>query len=238
MIFDYVDYGKLSSQFEASGSCGEISSGEGDSGGKSYGLYQFASSADTPLTFIKWLKDKDVYMYNILKTAYDNDEKTYGSNFDDAWKKLAKENEKEFSEYQFLFTKERYYDNSLTKIKDDLGFDVAKRGYTLNAVIWSRAVQHGGCATIFERATSGMDLDKASDEEIIRAIYKESGKVVSTAPNSSSKKILAKDGDKYGITGKYLKYFSKNSSKVQAGVYNRLHITELNEALKMLKAYG
>lgn len=91
---------------------------------------------------------------------------------------------------------------------------------------------------MFTRAVAGMDLSKATDEEIIRAIYKECSKVTSVAPKSTSIKIEAAHGDKYGITGQYLYYFSSSDSKTQASVYNRLANTELNEALEMLKQFG
>ena len=237
MIYDYIDYGALSAKHEASGSCGQISTGSGDSGGKSYGLYQFASKYDVPLSFVNWLEDKNKSFYTTLKNAYDLDG-GYKDNFDNAWKELANNNEKSFSEYQYLYVKEHYYDDSVNKIKSNQGFDVTKRGYTLNAVIWSRAVQHGGCSTIFQRATANMDLSKASDEEIIKALYKESGKVVNTPPHNDSIEITTKDREKYNIPGKYLYYFSRNSSNTQAGVYNRLHNTEINDALEMLKNYG
>jgi len=151
---------------------------------------------------------------------------------------LATTDQKNFSELQYNYTKEKYYDSSVKKIKDILNFDVTKRGYTLNTVIWSRGVQMGGCGIVFSRAVTGMDLSKVSDEDIIRAIYAESSKLTDTPPYSNSKKINAEDGGKYGITGKYLYYFSTNGSNVQAGVYNRLTNTELNEALKLFKEVG
>ena len=132
-----------------------------------------------------------------------------------------------------------YHDSAVGDIKKKTGFDVNKRGCTLNAVIWSRSVQHGGnCSSVFEKATAGMDLSKATDEEIIRAIYAESGKTTNTPPNAYSKKITAKDKALYNISGDYMAYFSRSDSHTQAGVYNRLHNTELNEALEMLKIYG
>lgn len=176
-------------------------------------------------------------MYQKLNDAYVKDG-GYGSNFDAAWRSIAASNPDAFSEYQYQFTKEKYYDTSVRKIKENLGFDVEKRSYALKSVIWSRGVQMNECAVIFGRAVEGMDLTTATDEEIIRAIYKENAKLTSTPPKGSSIRISAADGDKYGITGKYLYYFSTNASDVQAGVYNRLTNTELNEALRLLEMYG
>lgn len=231
------DLGYLSAKYEALHDCGAISSGKGDPGGKSYGLYQFAYNEGTPQDFIKWLKNKDTEIYNVLNNAY-NADGGCGTNFDNAWRSLAETYTYRFSELQYNYTKEKYYDSSVKKIMQNLNFDVTKRGYTLNAVIWSRGVQMGGCGIVFSRAVEGMDLSTATDEEIIRAIYKECSKVTSKAPNSYSIKIKAADGDQYGITGKYLYYFSKSDSETQASVYNRLSNTELNDALEMLKKFG
>ena len=95
-----------------------------------------------------------------------------------------------------------------------------------------------GCATIFARAVEGMDLSKASDEDIIRAIYKENSKLTTKKRDDNSKKIKAEHGEKYGITGKYLYYFASSNSENQAGVYNRLANEEIKEALRMLKKFG
>jgi len=231
----HVDLGYLSAIFESGTDCGYISPGTGDNGGKSYGLYQFAANAGTPKAFVDWLKNKNESIYKKLNDAYNKDG-GYGTNFDKAWKQVAKSDKDIFSELQYNYIKEKYYDPSVKKIKENLKFDVTKRGYTLNAVIWSRAVQMGGCATVFERAVKGMDLAKATDEDIIRAIYKECARL--DTPKGSAKKIVAKDGDKYNITGKCLKYFASSDSENQAGVYNRLVNEEIKEALELLKKFG
>ena len=49
--------GDLSSRYESSGDPGTVSSGYGDPGGKSYGLYQFSSNAGTLDEYIQWLQD-------------------------------------------------------------------------------------------------------------------------------------------------------------------------------------
>lgn len=232
----HVDLGYLSAKFESGTDCGTISSGKGDNGGKSYGLYQFAANAGTPKAFVNWLKNKNKSIYNKLNDAYNKDG-CYGTNFDKAWKEVAKSDKDKFSELQYNYIKEKYYDPSVKKIKDNLNFDVTKRGYTLNAVIWSRAVQMGGCATVFERAVKGMDLDKASDEDIIRAIYKECAIV--ERPEEGENEILAKDAGKYNnIIGKCLKYFPSSNSENQAGIYVRLVEEEPKEALALLKKFG
>ena len=151
---------------------------------------------------------------------------------------MAEKSEEQFSKLQYQYAKEIYYDPSVQKMKNN-GFDVTQRGYTLNAVIWSRAVQNNGCAIIFERATREMgDLEKRSDEEIIRAIYAENSKLTNTPPNNASVRITPEDKAAYNIDGDYLYYFNTQPSKTQASVYKRLHETELNEALELLSIYG
>lgn len=113
-----------------------------------------------------------------------------------------------------------------------------RRCDTLNAVIWSRGVQMGGCSVVFARAVEGMDLSTASDEDIIKAIYEENSRLTTKKRDESSKIIKAEHGDKYGITGKYLYYFASSNSENQASVYNRLANEEIKEALKMLKKFG
>ena len=49
--------GDLSKKYESSGDCGTISSGYGDAGGKSYGMYQFASNMGVADKYVKWLQD-------------------------------------------------------------------------------------------------------------------------------------------------------------------------------------
>ena len=51
--------GDLSQYYETGNSAdpGKISTTPGDPGGKSYGIYMFASNAGTPLTFVRWLQE-------------------------------------------------------------------------------------------------------------------------------------------------------------------------------------
>ena len=46
--------------------------------------------------------------------------------------------------------------------------------------------------------------------------------------------MTGKKANKNGIDGMYMKYFNGNSSNVQIGVWERLNIYELNEALNIL----
>jgi hypothetical protein len=152
---------------------------------------------------------------------------------------------------QYLYTKNMYYDSVVKDVFKDTGFDFDSRVYALKNVVFSRSVQHGssGAVTVITRALETLDLSTATDTDIINAIYAESGAVVSSGKrciteancSSSSKNTKAtaiKNAKAYGIYGKYLKYFSGNSTEVQVGVYNRLHNTEPKAALELLEKYN
>ncbi|CAG7658638.1 RHS repeat-associated core domain-containing protein [Paenibacillus allorhizosphaerae] len=211
---DDSQLGILSKKYESKGKPGTISGGGGDVGGASYGAYQFASTFNVPLSFAKWLEGKNDDYYNRLITSYKGDGNKYGAKFNSTWEAIANENNSAFLQLQHDYTKVMYYDITTSKLKKDIGFDANQHSFALKNVIWSRSVHHGatGGANVIKTALSGLDINSASEEEIIRAIYAESG--------SGSKNNL--------------KYFSGNSAGIQAGVWQRLNVDELNDALKML----
>lgn len=63
---NHEDLGYLSGKYESRGDCGTISTGKGDAGGKSYGIYQFALNAGTPKKFVDWLKNRNSDIYKML----------------------------------------------------------------------------------------------------------------------------------------------------------------------------
>ena len=75
--------GDLSARYESSGDPGTVSSGYGDPGGKSYGLYQFSSNAGTLDEYIQWLQDNGCWFgVELAKHELTSEE------FDAAWKWL------------------------------------------------------------------------------------------------------------------------------------------------------
>jgi hypothetical protein len=104
------ELGILSKKYESNGEPGTISGGGGDIGGASYGAYQFASKYDVPYSFVKWLKSKNERLFKKLNEAYVKDGNKYGSNFNNAWKLIAKENRALFLKYQYDYVKINYYD--------------------------------------------------------------------------------------------------------------------------------
>lgn len=231
--------GSLSAKYESNGNPGAISSGN-DAGGVSFGAYQFASNAGVPLSFAKWCinSGKNLNTGTRLQTAYLNDGNTYGEYFKSEWRALAAEDYDGFLLLQHNYVKANYYDAIVTRVENNVdGFNMELYGIALKNVFWSRSVQHGvgGSYNVITRAFQNIGgFSCQSEEVLIRAIYAESGAVVDTGTNP----MTGKTAEQYGIAGKYMKYYSKNSSAVQLSVYSRLNIRELSDALDMLNTYG
>jgi len=200
--------GALSAKYETGGrGPGTVSTGAGDRGGVSYGSYQMASKMGVATRFVKqpgfpWLAD----FQNLTAGSAD---------FTACWKRIAKNQTDAFQKAQHEYIKKTHYDLLVAKILNEDGLDVNTRCHTLQDVVWSTAVQHGGATSIVHKALvkcTAARTDPGFDEQLIRAIYAERGR----------KKA---DGN--------LAYFSKNSPNVQKGVANRFK-NELNDALAML----
>ena len=247
--------GTLSQRFEASGP-GVISSGAGDAGGKSYGAYQFSSRSDIPRAFFRWCQSSsDTYYRSIgnrLAAAYEADG-GYGSSFDATWRALANEDSDGFMRVQRNYVRRSYYDPIVRSIESAVpGFDMDNYSIALRNVFWSRAVQHGvggssgfsssdgrgGATGVIMRAFDALGgFANQPEAQLIEAIYNESGAV--REPQSDSYGVMTgPTADKYGVTGKVLKYYDGNSGDVQLGVYARLRINEPAKAQVMLADYG
>lgn len=169
--------GDLSKKYESSGDAGTISSGYGDAGGKSYGMYQFSSTMGVVDNYVKWLQENG-YWFGDELAKY-----TVGSSyFDDAWRFLANsDNRGDFERSQHDFTKAMYYDRACGLLADS-GYHVNKHSKVMKDVVWSRAVQYGPYQIVemFDDACtivlggkfnlSYVD-DKSFDERMIKAIY-------------------------------------------------------------------
>ena len=237
---DEMLLGSLSAKYESNGNPAAISSGNGDAGGASFGAYQFASNAGVPTAFANWCitTGKSTDIGNRLLEAYAADSNSCGATFKAVWKAIAAEDADFFLSLQHGYVKEKYYDAIVARIEKNVAnFDMDMYGIALRNVFWSRATQHGvgGSYNVITRAFDNLGGFALQSEEIlIRAIYAESGAVVDTGTNM----MTGSTAEQYGIAGKYMKYYSRNSSAVQVSVYRRLNINELSEALKMLDTYG
>ena len=185
--------GSLSENWESSGKGpGVISTGKGDPGGASYGIYQLASKTGTLQNFL----DNEGAQWS---SQFDGLEA--GSNeFNSKWKDIAKTMPTEFRAAQHNFICRTHYQVQKEKIMSDIGMDIDKYSDVLKDVLWSTAVQHGPGNNVFKNALKGKDLSKMSEKEIIEAIYTERGS--------------------YNNKGK-LKYFTKVSKDWKPKLINR-----------------
>lgn len=174
--------GDLSKYYEvgSNGYCGTISTGWGDAGGKSYGLYQLSSVAGSVTSFIWWLSNHNNEYHNRL-VRYPVGSKS----FDNEWKAIASENPEEFGRLQHDYIKRIYYDEAVEALRE-IYFNIEKHSEIMKDVIWSRAVQYGvgNIKEMFTDALRAMERksgneypnlsyvdDKYFDAELIKAIY-------------------------------------------------------------------
>ncbi|MBQ2062081.1 MAG: InlB B-repeat-containing protein [Oscillospiraceae bacterium] len=234
--------GELSATYESCGDPGAIAQVSGDTGGKSYGLYMFASSADTPKSFFTWCQNSSNAYYqgigNTLSEVYYYGTPGYGPLFDQAWKNLAADNPEGFGRAQRDFVRAEFYNKYLAAIAEKVpSFDIADYSIALRNTLWSRAIQHGiwGATAVFTRAMDALGgFANQPESELINAIYAESGRLTT----EGSIKMYGSRARYYGVEGLSLYYYSSCSSDVQLGVYVRLHINEPAAAQAMLAEYG
>lgn len=245
-----ADYDDLSRYYEvgdASDGPGYVSSVDGDPGGKSYGMYMFASASNTPYKFAQWCVNSDNPWYNQfgsdLVEAYTYPISGYGTNFDNVWRWVYEEYRGTFAQAQFDYTQATFYTPLVDAVeRNTAGFDIENYSVALKNVFWSRAVQHGvdGAYSLIQRAFAALGgFANQPESEIIQAIYNESGRLVSAAElraenGKSGETMSGTTADKYGTTGKILRYYYGCSGDVQMGVYTRLRVREPADALVML----
>lgn len=232
---------------------GMISTVDGDAGGKSYGMYMFASNAGTPHSFAEWCKknfsEGEVY-HDIgvtLDDAYHYISDGYGAYFDLAWETVAEDYEDTFARAQYDYTKETIYENVVSRVESAVpSFDIDNYSVALKNVFWSRAVQHGAsdASALIQRAFKSLGgFANQPEAQLISAIYAECGRVVTADQlrQENGKRGDTMSGDtanKYGTAGLILRYFFGCSGDVQMGVYRRLAVNEPADALVMLMNNG
>lgn len=154
--------GILSEKYEGSGPA-TISTGDGDSGGISYGTYQLATKTGSVHQFVKWLchsNDRGSAFGAMLSRSEPG-----SPEFSNQWLWLA-ENDPAFGELQEQFVIPRYYETA-AKTAHQMGIDIENLPFALHAVLFSNAVQHGP-VTAGELLADSFDPDP---EEWIRKIY-------------------------------------------------------------------
>jgi hypothetical protein len=176
---DIQKLGKLSEKYETGGrGVSTVSSGKGDPGGVSYGLYQMTSvNPDTKKVggtveqyvnsnSFPWKKE-----FEGLKP---------GSNeFSAKWKEISEKHPEEFRKNQHAYIYETHYKPAAAKLENKLGVDMSQQSSTLKDVVWSTGVQHkpkliNKAFERFEKTSKRLDKSHPDyEKKLIEAIYDE-----------------------------------------------------------------
>ena len=170
--------GDLSAAYESNGNPGCISSGWGDPGGKSYGMYQLSSNAGSLQEYVQWLQNNDWWFgANLAQYPLTSAE------FDAAWQWLADPangNREDFARSQHEYIKYAYYDPAIRMLADNCYHVEENHSEVMRDVVWSRSVQYGPglIVEMFTDAVHSLGYDNLSyvdaeqfDADMIRAVY-------------------------------------------------------------------
>jgi hypothetical protein len=163
--------GALSERFESGGrGPGAVSSGKGDPGGVSYGIWQLSSRAGAVAAFVA--AEGAPWRGELGGAAPGSPA------FTRAWQAIAAREPAAFAEAQHAFIERSHYRPAVASVRERTGLDLDARHPAVRDVAWSVAVQHGGAAGILAsgvaRADAAHDRDDADyDRALIEAIYSE-----------------------------------------------------------------
>lgn len=168
---DYRGRGYISKveEVSAKGNGGYISSGVGDYGGVSYGIYQFSTVTGSAKGFVKWTKDNYPDMYK-----YFQDEGTTTPNtkaFNRAWKKAYKEQGIRFEKAQYDYAYKELINPAYKNVKEDYGVDL-RTSRAREEYLISTAIQFGpkGICDIMDHVDVN---DKMDDDELLSTLCNE-----------------------------------------------------------------
>lgn len=134
--------GDLSKKYESNGNPSIISSGEGDYGGVSYGMYQLSSTMGSVDEFIDWGIHCGVANYVNYANQLDNCRPINSPQFKAKWRELGDSPYTNFSSMQHDYIKFAYYDVAVRNLKRAL-FSIENHSDALKDVVWSASVQYG-----------------------------------------------------------------------------------------------
>ncbi len=159
--------GQTSAQFETSNrGPGFISTGKGDLGGKSYGLYQLSSTQGSLAEYVGQ-SDKYGAEFKGLTPA--------SAAFDAKWKEVAARDPQGFSTDQHTFIKKEFFDVQNEALKGR-GVDLSDRGRAVQDMLWSTSVQFRNLTPnvvangLKDKFGEGYQLSKLTDEQIVGAV--------------------------------------------------------------------
>lgn len=148
---------------------GTVSSGKGDPGGVSYGIYQLSSNAGTLTKFMaaegkRWAPEF-------------GDAKAGSAPFSAAWEKIAAREPDAFRSAQHAFIDRTHYKPVVAAVLASNALDLDSRHDAVREAAWSVSVQHAGAKTILGTAVGLADQkgargDPGYDRGLVEAIYK------------------------------------------------------------------
>ena len=159
--YDYSNYrgvGYISKVEEVSelGNGGYISTGAGDYGGVSYGIYQFSTTTGSARDFVNWTKKNDSEVYKYFKA--EGNPRPSTAAFNRAWKKAYKELGTKFEKSQYDFASEYLIKPAYNRVKKRFGIDL-KKSRAREEYLISTAVQFGpgGICNLFKEVENTVE---------------------------------------------------------------------------------
>jgi hypothetical protein len=163
--------GALSEHFESGDrGAGAVSTGAGDPGGASYGIWQLSSKAGTAAAFVaaegaRWRTDFGGAAPGTPAFAA-------------AWRAIAAREPDTFAAAQHAFIERTHYRPAVSAVIKRTGLDLDARHGAVRDVTWSVAVQHGGAATVLAAGVTRTDAAHARhaagyDRALVEAIFAE-----------------------------------------------------------------
>ena len=161
--------GALSERYESGGrGPGTVSTGKGDPGGVSYGLYQMASRTGAVAKFLAGEGARWAPEFGAAAPG--------SPPFTTVWQAIATREPEAFARAQHGFIERSHYRPVAAAVLARTGLDLARRAAALQDVCWSCAVQHGAAARLIAGAVTVTDAQlprTAADYDrwLIEAIY-------------------------------------------------------------------
>lgn len=159
--------GQTSAQFETSNrGPGFISTGKGDLGGKSYGVYQLSSTQGSLAEYVGQSAKYGAEFKGLTPAS---------PAFDAKWKEVAARDPQGFSTDQHTFIKKEFFDVQNETLKGR-GVDLSDRGRAVQDMLWSTSVQFRNLTPnvvangLKDKFGEGYQLSKLTDEQIVGAV--------------------------------------------------------------------
>ena len=165
-------------KYEAGGDPSAVSTGSGDLGGISYGIYQLASNAGSVQSFLEFAcnyGDDNLANYGRVLSQYEIN----SQDFIDKWVEIGTNDPNGFGQLQDDYAKSVYFDGAANDLKDNY-YDINTKTEAMQAVLMSRSIQYGAgnMVDLFTQACKRMGYENLSyvddakfDYDMIANIY-------------------------------------------------------------------